>query len=65
MTIQEYLVKVRDALQRRYGDHMVASTIFAKRIVSITRAYDDDKTISEAIELLSGTEFAGQAGYER
>jgi hypothetical protein len=62
--MEKYLVTVRDCLRDALGDHMVASTVFSKRIPSIFAAYDAGIPANDCARSLWRTEFAGDEGYE-
>ena len=61
----ESLVQVRDFLIEAMGDHMVASTIYAKRFPIIYRAIARGETPANVALEQWHTEFAGREGYEK
>ena len=58
------LAAVRDCLRERLGDHMVASTVFAKRFHSIYREIADGANPEAVARACDHIEFAGCEGYE-
>ena len=63
--IAKHLTAVRDRLRAIEGDHMVASTKFAKGLGLILSAYAAGRKADETAYWISRTtEFAGRDGYE-
>ncbi len=60
----ESLVQARDFLIEALGDHMVASTVFAKRFPLIYREIASGKNPRDVARSIWDTEFAGYDGYE-
>ena len=64
--MQNYLIRVRDILRDSLGDHMVASTVFAKRIRTIMRSYENGMSARDCARYIGNdTEFADSDGYEK
>lgn len=60
----ESLVQARDFLIEALGDHMVASTVFAKRFPVIYREIAAGKKPQDVARAIWDTDFAGRDGYE-
>lgn len=62
--MEQYLLNVRNHLLDALGDHMVASTVFAKRLRTIVECYGQGMPSTQCAESLWDTKFAGHDGYE-
>jgi len=64
LATMESLVRTRDFLRKASGDHMVASTIFAKRFPTIYRDIAAGVNPEKVARSIWDTKFAGSDGYE-
>lgn len=64
LSLTDFMIAVRDNLRDALGDHMVASTVFAKSIRTISVSWHTGMSIEETGRALWNIDFAGSDDYE-